>query len=191
MKIDVYPAVDPELISDLDAGQTIWRAAHGDGSENRINEDAVMETATHSISLGLLTAFFLWIRKRFKNRGKTSEDLRAEREAVRINRTCDAMEEMLSEYFRSAQNGCVEETALSELIETTETMLSYDRDGKLAIRNREKLIGLRKSIEAYTDAIEKRERAPAHSEREEDGTDEFRRIRDLLIRQKETLFGVF
>ncbi len=72
--------IDPELIRKLGAEEKLWSAAHYDGSKNRINEDAILEAG--SVSLGILTALALWCRKRFRNRGKTKEDLAAEKEAA-------------------------------------------------------------------------------------------------------------
>ena len=170
-----------EWIEKLDAGQKLWHAAHDDGSGNRINENAVIEATVQDVSLGILTAAVLWIRKLFRNRGKTKEDLAAEKEAARINRTCAALEVMLPDYIRSAQEGKIEGEALDELIGTLDEMDGYDREGKLTVPDREELIRIRKSVEAYA-------KPAAESGSEESaGAGEFGRIRDLLIRQKESI----
>lgn len=180
--------MNTEWIEKLDAGQKLWYAAHDDGSGNRINEDAVIEATVQDVSLGILTAAVLWIKKIFRNRGKTKEDFAAEKEAARINRTCSALAVMLPDYIRSTQAGVIEEEALDELIGTLEEMDGYDRAGKLTIPSRDELLEIRKSIEAYTKAIVKSR--PEASTQEAEATDagEFGRIKALLVRQKECLF---
>ncbi len=188
----IYPRMKPETntewIEKLDAGQKLWYAAHDDGSGNRINEDAVIEATVQDVSLGILTAAFLWIRKLFRNRGKTKEDLAAEKEAARINRTCGALEVMLPDYIRSAQEGGIGEEALDELIGTLDEMDGYDRAGKLTVPDMEELTGIRKSIEAYTKAIAKSRPEASMQEAEATNAGEFGRIKALLVRQKECLF---
>ena len=116
--VGVFPEIDPETTEKL-ASETkkLWTAAHEDGSDNRVNGDAVLEASSYDLTFGFLAAGFMWVRKLFRNRGKTREDLKAEKEAAGINRTCGALEQMLLEYFRSAQEGAVDGEALDELID--------------------------------------------------------------------------
>ena len=187
IEVGVNLEIHPDLLSSLSSGKKLCRAVHDDGSENRIDGDAVLEAATYGISLGILTAFVMWIRKKFKNRGKTAEDFRAEKEAVRINNTCAALEEMLLEYLQSAQDGIIIEEALDELIDTAEEMHAYCQDGKLLILGKEDLCALQRSIAAYTDAIARSRSMPASREAETTEADVFCSIRDQLIRQKELI----
>ena len=137
---DVKLTIDPEIIGKLDLGSAaLWTAAHSDGSDNRVNWDAVFEAETVDTSLGILTAVFQGLRKAFRNRGKTREGLAAEREAAQINRTCVALRQMLLEYLLAAQAGSVEEEALDELIETLAEMHGYQRSGKLSITGKSEL----------------------------------------------------
>ena len=109
-EIGVKLSINPEIISRLSAGNCgYWRAAHGDGSDNRINGEAIMDAAAVETSIGILTAMFQGLKKAFKNRGKTQEDLAAEKEAKQINVTCDALEVMLRDYLRAAQSGVIQE----------------------------------------------------------------------------------
>ena len=109
IRVGVQLTINPEIIRELGSGQnSLWSAAHGDGSENRINGEAVAETAEYSFSLAFLTAGLMWARKKFRNRDKTKEDLAAEKKAAAINRASDALEEMLLEYLRAAREGEVD-----------------------------------------------------------------------------------
>ena len=177
--------INPELIAKLSAGQRICRASHDDGSANRINEDAIWEAG--SVSLGILTALFLWIRKGFRNRGKTKEELAAEKEADEINRTCGALEVLLVEYFQSAQKGQIDEESLSELVDVLAAVQGYEESGKLDIPGREDLAGIRRSIADYTEEIAESRSAQPGLKAGASMRNEFRAIRELLLRQKELL----
>ena len=48
----------------LDSGP-LWSAVHGDGSDNRVNRDAVFEAESIDTSVGILTAVFQGFRKVF------------------------------------------------------------------------------------------------------------------------------
>ena len=98
IRVGVQLTIGPEIIRKLSSGQnSLWSAAHGDGSENRINGEAVAETAEYSFSLAFLTAGLMWARKQFRNRDKTKNDLAAEKEAARINKTASALEAQLKD----------------------------------------------------------------------------------------------
>lgn len=95
--------INPEIVGKLGSGTgAFWSAAHPDGSDNRIDADAVLEAGSYGIPLGILSALFQGIRKKYRNQGKTKEDLLEEKEAAKINRTGGALEEMLLEYIRAA-----------------------------------------------------------------------------------------
>ena len=53
----------------------------------------------------MIAAVSQGIRKLFRNRNKSWQDLEDEKEAYRINKTCGSLEEMLLEYLRAAQEG--------------------------------------------------------------------------------------
>ena len=94
--------INPEIVGKLGSGTgAFWSAAHPDGSDNWIDADAVLEAGSYGIPLGILSALFQGIRKKYRNRGKTKEDLLEEKEAAKINRTGGALEEMLLEYIRA------------------------------------------------------------------------------------------
>ena len=177
--------MNAELAEKLGKGKSCCYAAHEDGSENRINGDAVMEAASYHTSLGVLAALMMWGRKKFRNRGKTADDLSAEKEAARINNTCGALEEMLLEYIRSARDGMIDEEGLDELIDTLEEVQGYHRDGKLVIPDREGLAEIRKSIADYTAAIADSGSAQSARIAGTAGDDEFGRIREQLAAQRE------
>ena len=178
----------PEIPEKLSAGETkLWSSVHKDDTDNRINGDEVLEASTDGIGVGLLTAGEQWLRKLFRNRGKTKEDLAAEKEASRINRTSDALEEMLLEYFRAAREGRVEEEPLQELIDTLEETEAYYRAGKLRVTGEQELSEMRRSIGEFTAAIAERYNAQPLQETDSSGRDEFFRIRELLIHQKHLL----
>ena len=182
---DVKLTIDPAIIGKLDLGSAaLWTAAHSDGSDNRVNWDAVFEAETVDTSLGILTAVFQGLRKAFRNRGKTREDLAAEREAAQINRTCVALRQMLLEYLLAAQAGCVEEEALDELIETLAEMHGYQRSGKLSITGKSELATIAESIAEYTDAIARSRDPRAFHRPEAPAEDAFCRISEHLMRQK-------
>ena len=179
--------MDPDLVTKLSAGQKLCYASHDDGSKNKINGDVVLEASTYGTGFGILAALFMGIRKKFRNRGKTKEDLAAEKEAARINRTCGALEVMLPEYLKSTREGTINEEALDELIETLDEIHGYAQAGKLIVPNQEEMTEIRKSIEKYTEAIAKSKSAPLNRKTGTGGADEFQTIRELLAQQKELL----
>ena len=64
--------ISPEIIQKLSSGKGgLWVAAHQDGSDNRINGEAIMDAAACSTFLGILTGIFQGLKKAFRNRGKT------------------------------------------------------------------------------------------------------------------------
>ena len=186
--VGVFPEIDPETTEKL-ASETkkLWTAAHEDGSDNRVNGDAVLEASSYDLTFGFLAAGFMWVRKLFRNRGKTREDLKAEKEAAGINRTCGALEQMLLEYFRSAQEGAVDGEALDELIDTLDEMHRHYKSGKLSVPGEKELSGMRKSIAAYTAAIAESRSALPVPETGSSGMDEFSLIREQLIAQKKLI----
>lgn len=184
VSIGIKLTIDPYLVMKLSSGQKLWIAAHDDGSRNRINEDAVFEAASSDITLGILTGLFMWIRKRFRSRGKTKEDLAAEKEAAKINRTCGALDVMLLEYIQSAQKGVADEETLDDLIKTLEEMQGYDQAGKLSIPGRKELTEIRNSIARYTVSIAN---SKAVQSVQITGNGDFNIIRNQLIQQKELI----
>ena len=151
--------------------------------------ETVAEAATYSFIVASLVAGFQGLRKAFRNRGKTPEDFAAEKEAAKINKTCGALEEMLLEYIRSAQDGIVEQEALEELIAVLDEMHGYLQAGKLQVPGMNDLTDIRVSIENYTASLaENRSVRPAPKAKPMDA-DEFILLRDQLILQKELLFA--
>ena len=180
--------IDPEIVEKLRSGNgKLWSAAHDDGSGNRINADAVLEASTLGVDAGLLEAGMQWIRKMFRNRGKTKEDFAAEKEAAKINRTAGALEEMLLEYFQAAQEGSVDGEALRELIDTLEEMHGYCQSGKLQVPGKTELAKMRGSIVEYTSAIAESRNVQLKREPAAAGADEFQLIKEQLLRQAELL----
>lgn len=178
----------PEIPEKLEAGkEKLWLAVHGDGSDNRINEDRILEAASYSIGIGLLSAAAQGIRRRFRNRKKTPEDLAAEKEADRINKTSGALEEMLLEYFRPAQQGIVEEETLDELTEVLDEMHEYCRAGKIRIPGQRELTEMRRSIEQFTAALAAEKGVRTAEKTENPEADEFFRIREQLLQQKKLI----
>lgn len=181
--------INPEIVGKLGSGTgAFWSASHPDGSDNRIDADAVLEAGSYGIPLGILSALFQGIRKKYRNRGKTKEDLLEEKEAAKINRTGGALEEMLLEYIRAAQAGSVDEENLTELIDTLEEIQGYARAGKLKVTGKDELAEIRKSIADFTAAPEEGRTAQQGGFRAEPAEDEFGRIREMLIRQKGELY---
>ena len=85
---DARLEISPEIIEKFSpSGGKICFAGHNDGSDNRIDGDAILDTAGYSAALASLQAGFMWLRKKFRNRGKTKEDFAAEKEAAEINQT--------------------------------------------------------------------------------------------------------
>ncbi len=190
IRVGVQLTIDPEIIGKLSSGQnSLWSAAHGDGSENRINGEAVAETAEYSFSLAFLTAGLMWARKKFRNRDKTKQDLAAEKEAARINKTASALEAQLKDYLLAAQKGMIDEEALDDLAAVLEEMDGYDRAGKLAVPNVRELTEIRSRITDFTAAIEGKTAVPPRPDTEKPGQGEFGLIRKQLIRQKELIVG--
>ena len=136
-------------------------------------------------SLGILAAAFQGLRKAFRNREKTKEDLAAEKEAAKINRTCGALSQMLLEYMEAAQAGSVDGESLDELIDVLKEMDGYDQAGKLTIADAGALPEICQSITAYTAAL-----TGGGSAQTAQGPDisehrAFRLIQAQLIRQRE------
>lgn len=187
IRTEAHLEMDAEAIVKLGRGRGLWSAAHYDGSKSRIDGDAVLDAASYGIPLGILTALFMWIRKKYRNRGKSREELAAEQEAAGINRTCRALEAMLLEYIQAAQEGRIDEEALDELIGTLEEMHGYAQAGKLRIPDGEDLKRIRAGIAAYTLAIAGERNARPVPEAGTAGADEFSGIRDQLILQRKLL----
>ena len=177
--------IDPEIIEKLDSESVkLWTASHDDGSDTRINGDKILEESYYGVEFGIIAAVSMWIRKLFRNRNKTPQDLEAEKEAYRINKTCGALEEMLPEYLRSAREGLIDGETLDELTDTLQEMSIYRRDGKLDIPGQQELSEIYRSISGFTAAIaENRSRPAVEAAR----GDEFCRIMTLLEQQKELI----
>ena len=179
--------INPDLITRLSTEEKLWGAVNNDGSENEIDEDAVIEAASYDTSLGILTGLFMWGRKKIRNKAKTKEDLLAEKEAKRINNISFVLADSLLEYLQSAQEGSISEENLDELIEITEEMSQYYQAGKLVIWDKEILPEIRSSIAEFTDTALKEKTALPQQEAGTDGSDDFRLIRELLLKQKELI----
>ena len=184
-KLEIDPAVAEKLGI---GGEALWTAAHGDGSDNRINGDVVLEASAYGADVGLLAAGAQWIRRLFRNRGKTRADLAAEKEAAGINKTCAALEQMLLDYLRDAQEGRVDAEALTELTDTLEEMQAYSRAGKLRVPGAKELTAIRESITAFTSALAEEAGVPVRTAEVPDA-DEFALIREQLLTQKELTGG--
>ena len=178
--------VNPEILQKLGASdEALWTAAHKDGSDNRVNWEDVADAVTVDASLGVLSAVFQGLRKMFRNRGKTKEELAEEKEAAYINRSCGALSQMLLEYMQAAQEGAVSREALDELINELEEMDGYDQAGKLKIRDNGALQEICGSIAAYTAALKEGGNTQPPQGSEMSATSAFRQIREHLIRQRE------
>ena len=177
--------VDEEITRRLGSEEApLWRAAHGDGSENRMNIEAVLDAATYDASLGILSAAFQGIRKAWRNRGKTREDLAAEKEAARINMSCVSLGQMLLEYVEAAREGRIDPEALGELTDALKEVEGYRKAGKLKVTGDTELRRIREAVWDFTDAIGKDmgvQAGPRAQEAEED----FGLIREALTRQRE------
>ena len=179
---NVHLTIDPSILTSLETDiPELWHAAHKDDSDNRIDADAVLDAASYGIPLGFISAAFQGIRKAFRNRGKTKEDLSLEKEAAQINRTCVALRQMLLEYLVAAQAGTIDGESLDELIDTLDEMDGYCRAGKLSVPGRRELDGIRRSIADFTAAIGGAGDAQVESAT---ASDAFRTIRELLVRQR-------
>ncbi len=137
-----------------------------------------LEASSYGTGFGILAAAAQWIRKRFRNRGKTRLDLEAEKEAARINRTCGALEEMLFEYFLHAQEGSVDPEALCELTGVLREVTEYSRAGKLLVPG-EKDLEAMYAAAGITAALSGGKPLPPPQETE--GTDAFSRMLDQLL----------
>ena len=183
---DVKLEVNPQIIRKLRSSDAeLWAAAHSDGSDNRINWNAVADAESIETSLGVLTAVFQGLRKAFRNRGKTKEDFASEREAAKINRTCGALSQMLLEYIEAAQAGSIDGESLDELIDVLEEMDRYCQAGKLTIPGERELLALCRSIAAYTDALMDGGDAQSAQGLEMTARRAFSLIRAQLIRQRQ------
>ena len=180
MQVSKKLDIDPEIIGKLDPDKgLLWSAVHDDGSGNRINENAVLEASILDVGLGILTAASEWIKKKFRNRGKTRADFAAEKEAAGINKTAVALTVMLREYLQAAREGTLDREALDELIGTLEETQGYCRSGKLRIGGREELEVIRKSITDFTATL-----TGENPGQEAGPADAFSRIREQLLRQR-------
>ena len=162
----------------------LWAAAHDDGSNNRFDVDAVADAATLSFSLSAVVAGIAGARKAYKNKDKSKEDLKAEKEARKINEVCDSLTAWMREYIHSAQNGMIDEKSLDYLSDILQELHEYNTAGKMVIFGKEELAELRKRITEFTSAIAKNK---GYSPAEVSGPDDFYIIREQLIRQKEIL----
>ena len=185
--IDVKLNIASEILTKLGAGTSgLWTAAHYDGSDNRIDENAILEDASYDISLGIFSAVFQGIRKAFRNRGKTKEDLLAEKEAAGINKTCAAFDLMLLDYLRETQSGTLEEESLDDLLGTIQEMETYARSGKLKVPGQKELAAIHQGIAEFTAALTGAPAQPALAA-DAPAAEQFARIRELLTRQKQWL----
>ena len=180
--------IRPEIIDKLRTGkEKLWAAAYEDGSDSRINEQAVIDSTDFGVEVTALTVMYQWAKKLFRNKGKTREELAKEKEAARINRTCGALEEMLLEYLRAAREGSVDEETLDELIDTLAEMQEYYQSGKLMLSGGNDLADIMHSIAAFTSAIAEKNGVQAGREAEGKEAGEFALLRGQLVRQKELL----
>ena len=181
-------SIRPETVGKLSMGKgVLWSAAHSDGSDNRINGQAIVDTATVSFSAAAMVGGFQWIRKLFRNREKTGEDFAAEKEAVKINRACEALKQQLLDYLRSAQEGLIDPEALDDLAKTLEEVRGYHQSCKLKITGEQELDEILKSITEFTESIaESKSIAPV---RKAGGSaaDKFSLILEQILRQKELI----
>ena len=182
--------ISPEIIQKLSSGKGgLWVAAHQDGSDNRINGEAIMDAAACSTFLGILTGIFQALKKAFRNRGKTKEDFAAEKEAANINVSCAALEAKLLDYLRSAQQGKADEEDLDDLIATLKEIRGYALAGKLKVSGEKELAQIGQSIANCTAAMTG-SKAPGPVWKP--GTpvaDQFRAVGELLIQQKKWIAG--
>jgi len=179
--------VNPEVIQKLRSSDAVlWIAAHKDGSDNRVNWNAVADAdIVGGASLGILAAVFQGLKKAFRNRGKTKDDLTAEKEAANINRTCGALSQMLLEYMEAAQAGSIDRESLDELIEVLEEIDGYYQAGKLKIPDDKAMLEIYKSITAYTAALIEGGNAQPSQGIEITARPAFRLIQAQLIQQRE------
>ena len=174
----------PDIIGKLSSGGgQLWHAGHDDGSGDRINGDKVLEASSYGTEFGVIAAVSMGLRKLFRNRNKTREDLEAEKEALRINNTCGALNEMLLEYIQAVQKGApADRELLSDLADTLDEMHKYYQAGKLAVPGKRELSEIRKSIGEYTAGMTGER--PAGQDQSPDA-DDFALIREQLLKQKQ------
>ena len=183
LDLDIHPEVIRKLSSE---DSKLWLAAHEDGSDNRINGDTILQASGYATEFGVIAAVSQGIRKLFRNRNKTWQDLEAEKEAYRINNTCGALKVMLLEYIQAAQDGLpADPESLDELIDTLEEMHGYDQEGKLVIPGKKELSEIRKSIAAYTAPMTGNDIGRLAPEDKDPNADEFLLIREQLLKQKQ------
>ena len=186
-KTGVKLSIHPEILGKLSSGKReLWHAAHNDGSDNRINGEAVMETASYSTTLGIFSAIFQGIRKAFRNRGKTEDDFVAEKEAREINQTCDALDLMLRDYLKETQEGILAEETMDDVMDTLKDAEVYARAGKLTISGKKEAADILGSIGDFTAALIG-ETAGKPFDSSALQSNPFSQILDLLSRQKEWL----
>lgn len=181
-------SIHSETVQKLLMGKgVVWSAAHGDGSDNRINGQAIADTATVSSSAAAMVGGFQWIRKLFRNREKTGEDFAAEKEAVKINRACEALKQQLLDYLRSAQEGLINPEALDDLAKALEEIRGYHQSGKLIITGENELAEILKSITEFTESIAESKSIAPVQKTGGSAADKFSLIREQILRQKELL----
>lgn len=184
----VQMEINQEIVDKLSVGKgSIWFATHSDESDNKINEDAILDTASYSISLAVLSTIGQSLRKMFRNKKKTQEELAAEKEAAMINRTAGALEEMMLEYIQAAKEGAVDEESLDELTRTLGEIQEYYQAGKLKVTDQNAMAEIRKSISEFTTAMAEEKRTAIPAKPDTTGKDEFRVIIEQLAIQKELI----
>lgn len=189
--IGIKLEINPSIVGKLNSGRKkLWTAAHPDGSDNRINSDVVLEASTYGLDFGLIAAGAQWIKKKFRNRGKTKDDFAAEKEAARINRTCGALEVMLLEYFQAAQKGSIDEEGLDELLDMLSEMQGYCQSGRLALLGERDIAEMLGSIANYTAQIAKGKAVQTVHGTEAPDANAFALIRKQLLLQKELIGGM-
>lgn len=189
VRLSVSPEILEKLASEdqLGPGEKLFCAAAYDGSDNRIDSEAILDASVHGLDVGLLTAAGMWIRKRFRDRGKTRADLAVEKEAARINLTCTALSEMLLEYLRAAREGSVDGESLGELIDNLSWVSGYYGAGKLVTPCKKDLAAVRAAVGDFTAALEKEKNVrPAQIDALPDRNDLIL-LREYLLRQQQLL----
>lgn len=181
-RLDARISIDPVILERLGAGKSgLWTAAHGDGSDNRINVDEVLEAGTYSTSLGVLDGILQGARKAFRNRGKTQADFAAEKEAADVNKTCAAFDLMLRDYLLQARQGMPEQEALDDLLGILGEMQSCEQAGKLRVPGKGPLTQICRAVADHTAALTGGPLAEVPEE------DLFGFLREQLQRQKDML----
>ena len=127
------------------------------------------------------------LRKMFRNKKKSHEELAAEKEAAMINRTVGALEEMMLEYIQAATKGSVDEEALDERTDTMGEIRGYYQAGKLKITDQNAMAEIRKSIMKFTNAMAEAKHVAIPAEPDRAGKDEFCVIMKQLAMQKELI----